>query len=124
MEILGVGPAELILIALIAFIVLGPERLPALMHTLGKWIHRLQQAFYEIEVHAELNDAVEELQATRQDLQELNTKLAHQLPRELGLTHMLSSAVDRAAPSLNTNYCPNQRTPQFEDMANKKDERQ
>lgn len=84
MEILGVGPAELVLIALIAFVVLGPERLPAALYTLGKWVHQLRRTFDELgEMSAELNSAVGELHAIQQDLDE---KFSSQLQKELGLT--------------------------------------
>ena len=43
MEIFGVGPFELLLIALIAFVILGPERIPTAMRWLGRTVRQLRQ---------------------------------------------------------------------------------
>src|SRR5512140_2559733 len=43
MEVFGVGPFELLLVVLIGFIVLGPERIPGVMRTIGKTIRQLRQ---------------------------------------------------------------------------------
>jgi sec-independent protein translocase protein TatB len=43
MDFLGIGPFEIALVALIAFIVLGPERIPEVMRQLGKWVRQLRE---------------------------------------------------------------------------------
>ena len=43
MDFLGIGPLEIALVALIAFIVLGPERIPEVMRQLGKWTRQLRE---------------------------------------------------------------------------------
>jgi sec-independent protein translocase protein TatB len=43
MDFLGIGPFEIALVALIAFIVLGPERIPEVMRQLGKWTRQLRE---------------------------------------------------------------------------------
>lgn len=43
MEFLGIGPTEILLIAIIAFIVLGPDRIPTVMRQLGKWIRQMRE---------------------------------------------------------------------------------
>lgn len=48
MEVFGVGPLELLLIAVIIFVVLGPERIPGVMRTLGATIRQVQQAMQKI----------------------------------------------------------------------------
>ena len=40
MEILGVGPSELIFIVIIALIVLGPKDMQKAGKTIGKWMRR------------------------------------------------------------------------------------
>ena len=34
----GIGGMEYVVIAVVALLVVGPERLPALLHKLGKWV--------------------------------------------------------------------------------------
>jgi sec-independent protein translocase protein TatB len=43
MDFLGIGPLEIALVALIAFIVLGPDRIPEVMRQLGKWTRQLRE---------------------------------------------------------------------------------
>jgi sec-independent protein translocase protein TatB len=43
MEVLGIGPFEIALVALIAFIVLGPDRIPGVMRQLGTWVRQLRE---------------------------------------------------------------------------------
>jgi sec-independent protein translocase protein TatB len=43
MEVFGIGPLEIALVVLIAFIVLGPERIPEVMRQLGKWVRQLRE---------------------------------------------------------------------------------
>jgi sec-independent protein translocase protein TatB len=43
MEVFGIGPFEIALVVLIAFIVLGPERIPEVMRQLGKWVRQLRE---------------------------------------------------------------------------------
>lgn len=48
MEVFGVGPFELLLIAVIIFVVLGPERIPGVMRTLGTTIRQIQQSMQKL----------------------------------------------------------------------------
>ncbi|WP_438951289.1 Sec-independent protein translocase protein TatB [Porticoccus sp.] len=40
-----IGFAELLVIAVVALVVMGPERLPQTLRTLGLWIGRIRQTF-------------------------------------------------------------------------------
>jgi Tat protein translocase TatB subunit len=42
MDFLGIGPLELIVVLIIAFIVVGPERLPELARSIGKQVNELR----------------------------------------------------------------------------------
>ena len=56
-----IGFAELIIIAVVSLLVLGPERLPGAVRTVSLWLGRFKRSFNEIrqEVEQELhNDAV------------------------------------------------------------------
>jgi sec-independent protein translocase protein TatB len=43
MDFLGIGPFEIALVVLIAFIVLGPDRIPGVMRQLGTWVRQLRE---------------------------------------------------------------------------------
>lgn len=68
MEIFGIGPFELAMIALIAFIFLGPERIPGVMRQLGRAIRQMRKMTQDLtrEYGGELNEitsAVNEVQS-------------------------------------------------------------
>ena len=67
-----IGFAELLLIAVVGLLVIGPERLPAAIRTGSAWLNRLRRGFNELkhEVQQELhNDAVmEELRKTSESV--------------------------------------------------------
>ncbi len=52
-----IGFSELLLIAVISLLVLGPERLPGAVRTATTWISRIRQSFNEVrsELERELN---------------------------------------------------------------------
>jgi sec-independent protein translocase protein TatB len=59
--VFDIGFAELVIIAVVALLVIGPERLPEALRTGSAWLNRLRRGFNEIkqEVQQELhNDAV------------------------------------------------------------------
>ncbi len=53
MNIAGVGPAELLLILIVALMVFGPQKLPEIARDIGKSIGKWRQALEEIESVAE-----------------------------------------------------------------------
>ena len=67
-----VGFAELVIIAVVGLLVIGPERLPGAIRTGSAWLNRLRRGFNDIkrEVQQELhNDAVmQELRKTGEEL--------------------------------------------------------
>lgn len=79
MEILGIGPQELILILIVALIVLGPKDMQKAGKTLGKWMNDL--------VHS---DGWKLFQTTSHEIRNLPTKLM----REANLEEF--KEVDRA----------------------------
>lgn len=56
MSFLGMGPFEIIIILLVAFIFLGPERMADAARTLGKWTSELRRA--TAGVRAEMDDLI------------------------------------------------------------------
>ncbi len=69
-----IGFAELVIIAIVALLVIGPERLPETIRTASAWLSRLRRGFNDIkrEVQQELhNDAVmQELKRSGEQLKQ------------------------------------------------------
>lgn len=82
--------SELMVIAVIALIVIGPEKLPKVARTLGALTGRMQR--YVAQVKEEVNREVrfQELQQLQQEIQETVTKTQANLQRKAnGLTREL-----------------------------------
>lgn len=48
-----IGPFEFFIALVVALVVLGPERLPAALRTLGLWIGRLRRSYYNVKTEIE-----------------------------------------------------------------------
>jgi sec-independent protein translocase protein TatB len=68
MNILGVGPLELLLIFIIALIVFGPGRLPDLARTVGKAMRELRRM--SLEVTAEFTKELQDVEAISREVKE------------------------------------------------------
>ena len=68
--------SELAVVAIIALVVLGPEKLPVAMRTVGRWIGKAKHTFSTVknEINRELQ--IEELRSQIQQQQEQMEKLA------------------------------------------------
>ena len=75
MEFLGIGPAELLLILVIALIVVGPERLPEISRTIARTLNNLRAMSQTLtsEWQQELT-AVNDLKTGAQELQQSLTE--------------------------------------------------
>ncbi len=60
MEILGVGPAELLVVLVITLIVVGPRRLPEMAAQLARFLRAFRR--YSANVTREFNEALHELE--------------------------------------------------------------
>ncbi|MDH3318541.1 MAG: Sec-independent protein translocase protein TatB [Betaproteobacteria bacterium] len=80
------GFSELMVIALVALIVIGPERLPRVARTLGHLAGRLQR--YVADVKADINREVEldELRKMRDSMQEAASGMESSFKEELDRT--------------------------------------
>uniref|UniRef100_UPI0028B17B5F Sec-independent protein translocase protein TatB n=1 Tax=Pseudomonas sp. TaxID=306 RepID=UPI0028B17B5F len=65
----GISFSELLLIALIALLVLGPERLPGAARTAGLWIGRLKRSFNAIKTDIEREIGADDLRRHLHDEQ-------------------------------------------------------
>lgn len=95
-----IGFAELVIIAVVALLVIGPERLPDAVRTASAWINRFRRSFNEIkqEVQQELhNDAV------MRELRESGEKLRRETESLRQDLSFRDPASDSAPPSSTTN---------------------
>lgn len=65
----GIGTSELMFIALIALIVLGPERLPKAARFAGLWIRRARAQWYSVKSELERELAAEDIKRSVRDAQ-------------------------------------------------------
>jgi sec-independent protein translocase protein TatB len=77
----GVGFQEMVLIAIVAIVIVGPKDLPLMLRKFGKWVNRMrsmardfQSSFEELARQAELDELRKEVEALRRDTtRDLNT---------------------------------------------------
>lgn len=69
-----IGFSELVLVAIVALLVVGPERLPELVRTVGHWVGRFRRMADEVnaEVQRELHNAEVLRRETEKLQQQLN----------------------------------------------------
>lgn len=69
----GIQTSELIVIALVAILIFGPERVPEFFHRAGKIISGLQRTADEVwtSLQTELNEAVEPIKEVGAEIDEL-----------------------------------------------------
>jgi sec-independent protein translocase protein TatB len=65
-----IGFSELLVIAVVALIVLGPERLPKAARFAGLWVRRARQQWYSVKSQFENELAAEELKRSLRETQE------------------------------------------------------
>ncbi|NIF27612.1 Sec-independent protein translocase subunit TatB [Pantoea sp. Tr-811] len=67
----GINFSELLLVALVALLVLGPERLPGAARTAGLWIGRLKRSFNAIKAEVEREVGADDIRRTLHDTPQL-----------------------------------------------------
>lgn len=69
MEVFGIGPFELLLVVAIAFIVLGPERIPDVARSTGKAIRQIRQSLQQLTTESgEKINIADDLAALRREV--------------------------------------------------------
>jgi sec-independent protein translocase protein TatB len=93
-----IGFTELLVIALVALIVIGPERLPRVARTLGHLAGRLQR--YVADVKADINREVEleELKKMRDSMQQAASSMESSFNAELQKTESELNAAAEGKP--------------------------
>jgi sec-independent protein translocase protein TatB len=98
-----IGFAELIIIAVVGLLVIGPERLPATIRTASLWLNRIKRGFNHIkqEVQQEIhNDGVmQELRKTGEQLKKETQGLGQDIQNA---TESLSEPAPEVAPTAHT----------------------
>lgn len=64
----NIGFSELILILLVAFVIVGPQDLPKVARTLGRWVRKMRVMFNEFKTEMELDEAVDDLKQMEKDV--------------------------------------------------------
>jgi sec-independent protein translocase protein TatB len=77
MEVFGIGPLEIALVILIAFIVLGPERIPEVMRQLGIWTRQLREMVNNItrDYNADIREITGEITALQEEIRSIQRDL-------------------------------------------------
>ena len=77
MEVFGIGPLEIALVVLIAFIVLGPDRIPGTMRQLGKWTRQLRETANNItrDYNTEIREITGEITALQEEIRSIQRDL-------------------------------------------------
>lgn len=95
MEILGIGPSELIFVLIIALIILGPKDMQKAGKTIGKWMRNIVTS-----------DGWKMFQKTSRELQKLPTQLMREANEEL---NQINTGLNNASTgTLNRPGDPNQ----------------
>lgn len=91
---------ELILVAVVALVVLGPERLPHALRTVSSWVRTIKQmaSAAQQQVERELN-----LQQLRDDLKKAESLGMHNLPDDLSQS---VESLKQAAAEVTRPYAP------------------
>jgi len=107
-----IGFAELIIIAVVGLLVIGPERLPGTIRTASLWLNRIKRGFNDIkqEVQQEIhNDAViqelrktgeqlkKETQDFGQDIQSATESLSEPTPDATATAHTEKTTPEKSA---------------------------
>lgn len=94
-----IGFFELLVIAVVALLVLGPERLPKAARFAGLWVRRARAHWYAVKAELERDLAAEELQRNLRETQDALRRTEGEL-REAGAAarRELDAAAQEAVP--------------------------
>ena len=101
---------EILVIGIIAVIVVGPERLPGMAYTAGKWITKVKRfvANARAEVESEFNTAeLRKLMSAQEEEMQKLRKLVEDTRHDVEQSqHLLTQSVDEAAQSVRAAVAP------------------
>lgn len=96
----GISFGELLLVALIALLVLGPERLPGAARTAGLWVGRLKRSFNAIKQEVEREIGADEIrrQLHNEEIMALEQQNKSLLPSAAPTSDSLPNPVPSGTP--------------------------
>ena len=96
----GISFGELLLVALIALLVLGPERLPGAARTAGLWVGRLKRSFNAIKQEVEREIGADEIrrQLHNEEIMALEQQHKSLLPSAAPASDSLQNPVPTGTP--------------------------
>ena len=99
-KMFDIGFPEFLLAAVVALLVLGPERLPGALRTLGLWIGRLRRGYYNAKTEIEREIGMDEVRRQLHNEQVMaDVQRVEQEARALGEDLGGSSTDDAALPT-------------------------
>lgn len=81
-----IGFSELVIIAIVALIVIGPERLPKVARTLGHLLGRMQRYVNDVKADISREMEIDELRKLQNSIQDAAHSLEHSVSREFSET--------------------------------------
>ena len=111
---LDIGFLELMLVSIVALLVIGPEKLPGAIRTLGLWVGRLRRMFTNIQRDIEHELRAEEMrqkmQAQMDEIQSLKSTVEAQIQNnsntaqasETATSSTTTESTEKPAPALST----------------------
>jgi sec-independent protein translocase protein TatB len=96
------GPQELLVIAVVALLVFGPERLPELARTAGKWLGRLRSETHrnveELKRLSEIQQLQADLQGLKRELDDARNEVTREVKGLSGLAEHAASGRGNGEP--------------------------
>ncbi|MBC6413479.1 MAG: twin-arginine translocase subunit TatB [Chromatiales bacterium] len=86
---------ELALIMLIALLVVGPERLPQLLATIGRWMSRIKRLTTQLKTEFAEQASANEVKKILSDAQDTINQAGSDIKREFMSTDSLTKAVEK-----------------------------
>lgn len=94
-----IGFSELLVIAVVALIVIGPERLPKVARTLGHLLGRMQRYVNDVKADISREMELEELKKLQASVQDAAQSMRQAVSREINETESQLQQIAEAAPS-------------------------
>jgi sec-independent protein translocase protein TatB len=95
----GIDFSEIFVIAIVALIVIGPERLPKVARTVGHLLGRVQRYASEVKADISREMQLDELKKLKAEMQESARSVEQSISREIQAVEQVASEASRSAES-------------------------